>query len=256
MRFLLIHIFCLLIITSVNAQQLPVDHWDNIDADVLGNFYVSKGSELLKFQIDGKVTAEYQDKLLGDIDQIDCYKGLKILVFHNTSNTVVLLNSQLAPIGQSIDLSDGNFYDVAAVCLGADDQLWIADEQSGQLKLVDPTLHVIQTGVVFRQYTSAEKIEQFAKRGNLLLMVTSDAELLVFDDFGSFVSKHSFKKLDFSWIGIDRLLYLTNRQVFGFSYKWNSFDTISTSDNPINGVLESKNQLYLLEDNRIKKIKK
>lgn len=238
------------------AQKLPVDDWDKVDADVLGYFYVSEGSELKKFQSDGKVIAEYQNKLLGDIYQIDCYKGLKVLVFHGTANNVVILNNQLAPIGQSIDLSDGGFFDVAAVCLGTDDHLWIADEQSGQLKLVDQTLNVIQTGVVFRQYTAAEKIVQFANRGSLLLMVTSGNELLVFDQFGSFVRKHSFKALDYSWIGTDKMIYIADLQAIAFSYKWSTFDTIIKVDNKINGLLESKNQLYLLEKNRIIKFKK
>ncbi|PLX25666.1 MAG: hypothetical protein C0599_00290 [Salinivirgaceae bacterium] len=239
----------------LNAQKLPDSDWKIQDADILGNFYFSDGTDLVKTKVDGTILDEYQDQLLGDIYQIDCYKGLKVLVFHQTTNNVLILDNQLAPLGEAIDLSDGMFYDIAAVCLGADDKLWIADEQTGQLKLVDRTLSVIQTGVVFRQYTSAEKIVRFVNRGNLILMTTSDNELLVFDHFGSFISKHSFKSLFHSWLGVSGLFYMSGDQMIKYSYNRGLFDTVAEVGNEINGILESKNQLYLLEENRIKKLK-
>lgn len=255
MRLLIFHMLFFSFALNSSAQKLPDGNWRIADVDILGNFYLSDGSDLVKIIPDGTVLNEYQDKLLGDIYQIDCYKGLKVLVFHQVSNNVILLDNQLAPLGEAIDLSNGMFYDVASVCLGTDDKLWIADEQTGQLKLVDQTLNILQTGVVFRQYTSAEKILQFVQRGNLLLMTTSDNELLVFDHFGSFVRKHSFKSLSNSWLGLNNMFYVSHNKGIKFNYKLNSFDTISSVGNDINAILESKNQLYLLEENKIIKLK-
>jgi hypothetical protein len=254
MRFILLILTTSIVLNS-SAQKIPEGNWRIADVDVLGNFYFSDGSDLIKIKSDGTVLNEYQDNLLGDIYQIDCHKGLKVLVFHQVSNNVVLLDNQLAPLGEAIDLSSGMFYDVASVCLGSDDKLWIADEQTGQLKLVDQTLNILQTGVVFRQYTSAEKILQFVQRGNLLLMITSDNELLVFDHFGSFVRKHSFKSLTNSWLGLNNMLYISQNKGIRFNYKLNSFDTISSVGNDIKAIFESKNQLYLLEENKIIKLK-
>lgn len=256
MKHFLIIITIFLATYGGHSQKLPEGDWKIFDSDILGSIYISNGQVLKKLNTEGKIQAEYQNQLLGDITHIDCYKGLKILVFHSLSNNVVLLNNQLAPVGITINLDNGNMFDVAAVCLGTDDNIWIADEQDGQLKLADQSLNIIQKGVIYRQYTSAETIIQFAQRGNRVLMVTSDNELLQFDQFGSFISKHTFNTLKYSWIGNVNLFFTSDNQALSFSYKWSSFDSIQSINHSVNAILESKNQLYLLEENRITKLKK
>jgi hypothetical protein len=256
MKYFLIAITICITSFEAHSQKLPAGDWKIFDADILGSIYISNGMVLKKINTEGKVIVEYQNQLLGDITHIDCYKGLKILVFHALTNNVVLLNNQLAPVGITINLDKGNMFDVAAVCLGTDDNIWIADEQDGQIKLADQSLNIIQKGIIYRQYTSAEKIIQFAQRGNRIIMVTSDNELLLLDQFGSFVNKHTFKALDYSWIGNEKLYYLSDNKSMSFSYKWSSFDSIISINQSTNAILESKNQLYLLEENRITKLKK
>lgn len=256
MKYFLIAITIIFSTFGANSQKLPEGDWKIFDADILGNIYISNGLVLKKTNTGGKVITEYQNQLLGDITHIDCYKGLKILVYHALTNNVVVLNNQLAPVGITINLDNGNMFDVAAVCLGTDDNIWIADEQDGQLKLADQSLNIIQKGVIYRQYTSAETIAQFAQRGNRIIMVTSDNELILFDQFGSFINKHTFKALDYSWIGNEHLFYISENQAIKLSYKWGSFDSIMSINQTVNAILESKNQLYLLEENQITKLKK
>ncbi len=246
---LLIFVFCVQFF--LHAQTLPTGDWNNVDADVLGFVYLSDGEQLIKTNPQGQQVANYQNSYLGDIHQIDCFKGLKNLVFHKDANSVVLLDNQLAPLGDPMDLTAGGFYDVSAVCLGSDDRIWMAEAQTGQLLLVAKSMEVLQKGGLYQKFTNASEILKMVWRNNMLFMVTRANELLVFDQFGTFSRKFSFNEIRSPFINYAHMFFLDRQHVLKFNYTVNETDTLYHSNKPIEAVWQSKNQLYLLKENRI-----
>ena len=230
---------------------MPQGDWHLVDADVLGFVYLSDGVQLIKTDLKGNQVANYQDNYLGDIQQIDCFKGLKNLVFHKDANAIVLLDNQLAPLGDPMDLSAKGYYDVSAACLGPDDQIWIADGQTGQLLLVTKSLEVLQRGAVYFNYTNAVEIVKMVWRNNMLLVLTRTGELLIYDQFGTFSHKFSFKKINKPYVNYEYLYYVDEQDVLRFNYTVNETDTMYKGIKTIDAVWQSKNQLYLLEKNQI-----
>lgn len=234
-----------------NGQSLPKSQWKLLDADVLGFVYLSDGEQLIKAGLDGRQLANYQDSYLGDIQQIDCFKGLKNLVFHIDANTIVLLDNQLAPLGDPLDLTSAGYFDVAAACLGPDDRIWIADGQTGQLLLISSSVEVVQQGAIYHQYTDVPEIEKMVWRNNQLIMITKSNELLVFDQFGTFSNKYSFNQINKPYINYQHVFFLAGNHVLQFNYSLAQTDTIKQVNNAVDAVWQSKNQVYLLEKNRI-----
>ncbi|HKK58494.1 MAG TPA: hypothetical protein VJ937_03390 [Salinivirga sp.] len=243
--------FLLLLHFFVRAQAMPQGNWQLVDADVLGFVYLSDGVQLIKTDLKGNQVANYQDSYLGDIQQIDCFKGLKNLVFHKDANAIVLLDNELAPLGDPLDLSTKGFYDVSATCLGPDDQIWIADGQTGQLLLISKNLEVLQKGAVYFNYANAVEIEKMVWRNNMLLVLTRSDELLLFDQFGTFSHKFSFNRIEKPYVNYKHVYYVDKQRVLKFNYTINKTDTLFKGNKPIDAVWQSKNQLYLLEENQI-----
>lgn len=256
MKIVLSLIFFLILSVAIKAQKTPEGSWELFDADVLGYFYLSDGKQLIKTSAEGKYLATYQNNFLGDISQIDCYKGLIALVYHQSANVLVLLDNNLVQLGRNIDLTDAGFYEVYAACLGIDDQIWIADRQSGQLLLLNKNLKVQQEGAVFRQYTNAENIIHLSSRDNLLFMVTDQNEFIIFDRFGTFSNKLTFNEIKHPFLTGESLFFMDEKWLFQTHLNTFETDTITKINNTTNAVLKSKNQLYLLEDNKINKLKR
>lgn len=233
------------------SQQLPEGNWHLFDADVLGYIYACDGEQLIKTNTQGAELSSYQNSYLGDIAQIDCYKGLVNLVYHKNAGTVILLDNQLAPLGEPVDLAEGGFFDVAAVCTGTDDRLWIADGQSGKLYLIDKNFQVVRQGAVFRQYTNSQKIVNMTWRKSRLFIITGAAEVLIFDEFGTFSNRFSFININQPFLTNRYIYYFKKTHLFQFDYITRMNDTLQLVGAQARAVVESNNQLYLIKNDRI-----
>ncbi len=246
----------LLLITFFSIQgQMPKGNWQLFDADVLGYFYLSDGKQLVKVSTQGSSKATYQNSFLGEITHIDCFKGLKILVYHQNANVLVLLDNNLVQLGKNINLTDAGYFEISSACLGIDDRIWIADQQKGQLLLLNKNMQVEHEGAFYRQYTNANKIKHFTSRANKLFMVTEDNELIIFDRFGTFINKLSFTTISHPYLTTSNLYYMSENWLLQTHLETFNTDTITKINNAAKGVLKSKNDLYLLEDNKINKLK-
>lgn len=249
-------LFISIILTTgnVHAQALPQGNWVLYDADVLGFFYLSDGEKLIKTDLQGNVLNNYQNRLLGNITQISCFRGLKVLVYHGSADEALILDNNLAPIGQSLKLYNGGFFEIAAICTGLDGNLWIADRQTGQLLLIDQNMQVVQRGAIFTQYTATAEIKQMTWQNNRLILISQRNDMLIFDQFGTYSGKVSFKQLKQPFLSNNTLYYLLNNALLKFNITTQAVDTLLKFNTMPQAVLKSKNQLYLLKDNNIEKL--
>jgi hypothetical protein len=239
---------------NTHAQQLPKGNWEMYDVDVLGNLYVCDHHTLIKTDLEGNPLANYENSFLGEIKQIDCFTGLKLLVFHNESNTLVLLDKNLAPLGEAFDLNSIGLYAVGAACLNSRDQIWVADMQQKQLLLFDNKMNTVEQGAVFDQYTSSNIIREMVFRGGILKLVTDNNEILLFDQFGTFISKHTFKQLKQPFFAHHDIIFSDGDNFLRFLHSSRETDTIMPYSRSHNTMIESKNKLFLISGNTIKKL--
>lgn len=237
---------------SLHAQNLPEEKWYLFDADVMGHFYKSNGETLIKTDLRGNEMANYQNSFLGEIVSIDCFKGLINLVYHGSANTAVLLNNQLAPIGQPIEPDKAGFYEIAAICTAADDNFWIADAQTGQLLLIDKNMQIVQRGAIFTQYMSTSKVQKMSWRNNNLIIINQHNEVLFFDQFGTFSRKTTLKEMSHPFISNQSIYYIARGALVKFNFSNQQIDTVSKNVDSKHVVFKSKNALYLFDGKYIK----
>src|SRR2546421_8472114 len=116
-----------------NSGNQIIDFTD----DNLGNLYIlGKNDQLKKINANGDSVAVFNAvKRYGQLYSIDVTNPLKILLYYKDFGTVLTLDRFLS-IRNTLDLRRQNLYQVKAVGLAYDNNIWLFDEQEGKLKRV------------------------------------------------------------------------------------------------------------------------
>lgn len=121
--------------TIINSETIEAD--DFVGYDGFGNCYYIKNNVL--FKKTEKQLLNYQNLSLGKIKKVDILNPLKVVVFYEEFNTVVLLDKQMNEI-QKIDFSKNETPIIAsAIGMSGQNQLWLYNSLNQQIGLYDIT---------------------------------------------------------------------------------------------------------------------
>jgi hypothetical protein len=126
-----------IIATKIDSIDFVTQNFIGIDS--YGNYFYENENVLYKKTPTS--TIQYQNVSLGKIKKIDIINPLKIVVFHENFNTVVLLDNQLNEI-QKVDFSNPEIADeksilVTATGLSGQNKLWFFNANEQQIGLYD-----------------------------------------------------------------------------------------------------------------------
>lgn len=139
---------------TIDATPINADLFVGLDG--FGNFFYAKNNVIYK---KGQTsTFQYQNLSLGEISKIDLLNPLKIIVFYETFNSVVVLDNQLNEI-QKIDFSLVETPILAsAIGISGLNKLWVFNALNQQIGLYDLNTNTYQNlgipikdGLVFYQ---------------------------------------------------------------------------------------------------------
>lgn len=117
----------------IKTQPLQVSSL--IDIDDLNTCYFSNNNEFTKQT--ATQTYRYTNLQLGSITDINTFNPLKISLFYNNFNTVIVLDNRLAEIFK-IDFNQKTPYrDPSFISAGYDNTLWLFNINTQQLELYD-----------------------------------------------------------------------------------------------------------------------
>ncbi|WP_417942691.1 hypothetical protein [Flavobacterium sp. RS13.1] len=128
------------VVMSQNLKKIPVSNFttdadDFLGYDSFGYSYQIKNNLFRK--IKGNELFEYKNISLGKITKADILNPLKIVLFYEDFNSVVLLDNQLNKMTE-INFSQNNIPIVAAaVGMSTQNQLWIYNTLNQQIGLFD-----------------------------------------------------------------------------------------------------------------------
>ena len=116
---------------KLNSVAIQADHF--IGYDQFGYYYTLKNNVLIKTK--GAESFEYKNISLGKITKVDIINPLKIVMFYENFNSVVLLDNQLNEI-QRINFSENDIPIVVnALGMASQNQLWVYDSLNQQIGL-------------------------------------------------------------------------------------------------------------------------
>lgn len=130
-------------IDAISVSHFPIDADEFLGYDAFGYSYQIKNNVFSKTK--GNETFEYKNVALGQISKVDLQNPLKMVLFYEDFNTVILLDNQLNKMTE-INFSQNNIPIVAtAIGMSTQNQLWIYNTLNQQIGLFDYLNNVYKT---------------------------------------------------------------------------------------------------------------
>ena len=196
-------------LTALKTDSIHFDGDQFLGYDPFGFYYTVKNNVFSKIKT--RDTLEYKNISLGKISKVDLQNPLKIVLFYENFNTVIVLDNRLNEI-QKINFSE-NIIPIVATAIGiaSMNQLWIYNSMNQQLGLYDYLNKEYKTiSVPF-----TESIKNYSSDFNIFHWVDLKNNWYTCDIFGRITIKG--KITDFESIAIineNQLIYSKDSRLF------------------------------------------
>lgn len=155
--------------------------------DNLGNIYLLyKTEQIKKIGPKGDSIAVFNaTRRYGQLYSIDVSNPLKVLLYYKDFGTIVTLD-RLLNVRNTIDLRRLNIFQVKAVGLAYDNNIWLFDELDGKLKRLSEEGRIIdQTNDLRLIFDSVPSPGQLIDQDRLVHLYDSTKGLYMFDYYGA-----------------------------------------------------------------------
>ena len=187
-----------------------------VGKDIFGAWYFIEDNTLLK-KTRSKILS-YKNPALGKISRTDLRNPLKIMLFYESFNTIVLIDNQLNEI-QKIILSD-NAIPIVAVAAGlaSGNRVWIYNGQAQQIGLLD------YLKVEYKPITTTFKgnVKYYDSDFNYFQWVDEKSDWYSCDVYGKVSLVGKIPDYDgLQLLSGDSLIYKKNNQLYYFTFNGN-----------------------------------
>lgn len=231
--------------SDLNPQIIKKQH-DFFTVDNLGNMFLIKDHEILKYLANGNYYNRYSNLKYGEITSVDGTNGLRLVLFYKDYQQIIFLDNQLSQKSDPVSLEDMGYEQTELVCVSANNGIWIFNKANNELIRFDEHLKKIASTGNLKQILQRELKPNFMTEHNgYLFLNCPESGIYVFDIFGAFSRIISLKDLK-NFQVYDDILYFYKDGIF-CSYDYKLFDQVCKKFNASN-VKQSffnKSKVYL-----------
>ena len=188
---------------------------DNITTDIQGNVFLSRGFHLDMLSADGTRMRNYSEPSWGNITQVDAGIASKILVFYRESGVIILLNNELAHIGNPLNLFDKSLMTVSLAAMGNPNKIVLYDEANQDLLITDLSLNLLnRTHITFPGEFHPTDM-QVVPEHRIALLDTLHG-ICLFDFFGTFEREIPIPGVKTMQLMKDKIIYLKDKTLYNY----------------------------------------
>ena len=184
-------IFLYYLFQFILLWQTPCELEGNVALDEFQNVYIYDDTSLLSYNKAGVNHFSYSNLRKGEITSVDVTNPLRIVVYYGENNEVVFLDNTLSEQNQGLSFNDLSLYDVSLVCSSFQNHLWLYRSAEQKLVRINRNGEVQNETASLALWTEGDLGEfvLLKESGNFLYLVSSEEEVLVFDQYGTFRKK-------------------------------------------------------------------
>ena len=196
-----------IVAVAVDSISINADKFFGFDG--YKNYYYCKNNVVLKKSKTG--TVQFQDLSLGEVTKVDILNPLKIIVFYENFNTIVVLDNQMNEVDR-INLSErARPIVITAVGVADQDKLWLFNSVNQKIALFDlKSKYYQEIGVPL-----IGQINYYQTEYNYFQWISSNGDWSTCDRYGKILE---VAKLDFAdayqIIGLNKIMFLKNNALF------------------------------------------
>ncbi|MCP4437649.1 MAG: hypothetical protein GY810_01780 [Aureispira sp.] len=228
------------------AQYIIVDQLQQL-------YTVADDYQLNKYGTSGKLLNTYNENSLGAISHIDVSNPLQLLVYYQEYNTIVFLDRTLSELYR-VDLMNLDIFQVNALAISQDNNLWFYDVNTATLKKVNQQGEVLQESADLTLLVDEAINSSFLIEYNNRVYLNNPAEgIMVFDLFGGYLQTIELISLDFFQVYEDQLFYLENSilKSFDLNILQTSEIELPVNHENLQQVCIAQEHLYLHYPNKV-----
>jgi hypothetical protein len=196
---------------AAGAESDTLRSWQTpataISSDPLGQFYIVRGSLVVRYDSNGDSTCSWSEASTGPVTLIDSGDPMRILIYQKDFNLLRFLNNRLAPISEAIRLDDLGISNPLAIAAAREGGFWVLDGFTMRLRHIGPQLNtVVESMPVDLPAGSAAAACRMAEAGDRIYLLLPGLEIRVFDLFANPLKRIPVKAIDFRPYGNSLLL--------------------------------------------------
>lgn len=232
----------------IKTELIDADEF--VGYDSFGYAYYTKGSVFNKQN--ERELFQYKNVALGKIKRVDILNPLKIVLFYENFNTVVLLDNQLNET-QKINFSENQTPIVAsAIGLSAQNKLWVFNNLNQQLGLFDLTKNSFSTLAT----PFSKTIKFYHSDYNYFYWVDSSNEAYYCDLFGRITSLGTIPNADaVHFVSDYQFMYALDNQLYWVDFKKNLYLPITLNEKTFKSFSYKEQILTIFTEREIRTFK-
>ena len=166
--------------------------------------------------IDGTNPLNYSTPTYGNIAQVDASIASKILVFYRENGIVTLLNNELAPLNNPMNLFDKSLMTVSLAAMGNPNKIVLYDESNQDLIITDLSLNLLsRTHITFPGEFHPTDMQVLPEH-RIALLDTAHG-ICLFDFFGTFEREIPIPGVKAMQLMKDQIIYLKDNKLYQYS---------------------------------------
>ena len=235
----------------INEQALKAEIF--IGADTFENLYYVIDNTL--FKKTKQKTYNYRNTQFGEISSVDIANPLKVLVFYQDFNTIVILDNRLNELTDAINFGIESFSkNIANVTIASNNNLWLYSLDDNVLSLwnyeTKQTLFNTQPLSFFENdFEATSQISTYE-----YCWLVSNKSVLQFNEFGSFINSFEIQQPIKKIIPfLEGYIYLTEKKLFYNDGIGSNEVIMSIYKHSLDNFTITKNNLYFFDANVLHK---
>ncbi|WP_299117669.1 hypothetical protein [uncultured Winogradskyella sp.] len=220
---------------------------DIFGVDTFGTLYYSdENQSFFKKSVD--TTISYANFQLGKITSANTFNPLKINLFYQDFNTVIILDNRLAEITKVDFNTIQDYKNVSLVSTGYDNTLWLFNQDLQQLELYDYLNNKTRVKTVPIQSQALDLKSDY----NYCYLLTTQY-LYIYSYFGSLINKIENKGYTDMAFSKANLVLKKKNGLFLLPKNSINLKPLKTSDLLINQFLVTNETLYIYNDEKLRR---
>lgn len=187
--------------------------------DNLGNIYlVNPKNEVLKYNKKGKLLWNYTQNSFGNISEIDVTDPLRVVLFYQDMQQMVVLNNTLNEISRySFTDNVSNF--ISTIATANNNGFWVYDQINRQLKkLTNNFIDDINTGNIYQRDDINASVNYMIFENNYLYLNDVNKAIHIFDGYGNYYKTALVKTPQYFSVAGNNLFYLEGNFLIRYNF--------------------------------------
>lgn len=194
---------------------------DYITTDNLGNLYIIKQNEIIKYNQSGDYFSRYSNKQLGSISYVDVTNPLKIVVLYRDFSQVLFLDNMLAETSSKIRLQDIQLEQTTLAGSSYNNGVWLYNLINFELRRLDQDFNQTHQVLNINQIVGYDINPNYLlENGSFVYLNNPETGILVFDIFGSYYKTIPIKGLSSFQVKENVLYYFKDNKLKSHEVKF------------------------------------